>query len=415
MSKLNSVGVFLRRAIVAALVLTTSAPSMLNAQEAETKEAADTAKSDEAKEAEEEKPLFEVPEEGTVDEYFAFINKVKRTRAKARDREGMMAHMELQIQTVLQVCDKIMETKPESKVELRVINEKFGALGALARANPKLSAEGMEKLMAALEADTRPEIISLLTQKKLEAKAASISRMSSDEQAAFVEECFAVVEKSGLDRGMYGVLSGIGRTLGRSESPEVGVALYKQLADAMEKSDDPTLSERAERMRGSARRLELPGNFMEIVGTTAEGEEFDWTAYRGKVVLVDFWASWCGPCRAEIPNMKKQLDNYSARGFEILGVNLDNTKAAYQKYVDDQELTWTNLMSDKKEEMGWNNPLAAHYGVSGIPTAILVDKEGKVVSMSARGTRLNKLLEDLLGPVEEEPKETPETAKDATE
>ena len=161
------------------------------------------------------------------------------------------------------------------------------------------------------------------------------------------------------------------------------------------------MSSRAERTRGAARRLKLPGNFMEITGKTAEGEELDWASYRGKVVLVDFWASWCGPCRAEIPNIKAQLEAYSSKGFAIVGVNLDTTKEAYQKYVDKEELSWTNLMSDKEEERGWNNPLANYYGVSGIPTAILVDKEGKVISMSARGTQLNKLLEEQLGPIEE--------------
>ena len=149
-------------------------------------------------------------------------------------------------------------------------------------------------------------------------------------------------------------------------------------------------------MIGAARRIRLPGNFMKVHGRTAEGEKFDWSSYRGKFVLVDFWASWCGPCRREIPNMKAQLSNYES-DFAIVGINLDTKKSSYDQYVEKESLTWTNIMSDVPEEMGWDNPLATEYGIMSIPTAILVDREGKVISMNARGEELNRLLEEHLG------------------
>ena len=353
-----------------------------------------------AEKSDAEEELFAVPE-GTADELFAFMTKVKRTPPTERTAAGSMAHLKLQVEAVIATCDKIMAGKPDEAVELKVIGEKLAAFNAMARVNPEASAAGIKSLMESLESDTRPAIVDFLRAKKLEQKAASVRSMSAADRDAFIEELFGIIDANGLDRTTYGILSNVGRALGTGDTTDAGVALYMRLADVMEKSDDEAMSSRAERTRGAARRLKLPGNFMEITGKTAEGEEFDWASYRGKVVLVDFWASWCGPCRAEIPNMKAQLEAYSSKGFAIVGVNLDTTKEAYQKYVDKEELSWTNLMSDKEEERGWNNPLANYYGVSGIPTAILVDKEGKVISMSARGTQLNKLLEEQLGPIEE--------------
>lgn len=112
---------------------------------------------------------------------------------------------------------------------------------------------------------------------------------------------------------------------------------------------------------------------------------------QGKYVLVDFWASWCGPCRREIPNMVEAYKKYKAKGFEIVGISLDNDKDAWVKGTKDLGITWPQ-MSDLK---GWQNAGAAIYGVNSIPHVLLIDKEGTIIAKNLHGEELNKKLEEL--------------------
>lgn len=142
---------------------------------------------------------------------------------------------------------------------------------------------------------------------------------------------------------------------------------------------------------------------MAIDGKSVDGKDFDWSAYRGKVVLVDFWATWCGPCLRELPNVKKQYELYHDRGFDVVGVSLDEDRAKLEEFLGKEQLPWTTLFSDDEAATGWDHPMANQYGVTAIPAVFLVDKDGKVVTMKARGEALGEELAKLLGPVEEPP------------
>ncbi len=115
-------------------------------------------------------------------------------------------------------------------------------------------------------------------------------------------------------------------------------------------------------------------------------------SYRGKYVLVDFWASWCGPCRAENPNVVAAYNEFKDKGFDILGVSLDEQKDKWVKAVEKDQLAWIQV-SDLK---GWSNEVAMKYGVRSIPSNFLLDKEGKIIAKNLRGKDLKAKLSELL-------------------
>ncbi len=127
---------------------------------------------------------------------------------------------------------------------------------------------------------------------------------------------------------------------------------------------------------------------------TPDGKMLALSSFKGKVVLVDFWASWCGPCRKENPNVVAMYKKYHAKGFEILSVSLDDNKNKWLKAIEADGLTW-NHVSDLK---GWENAAAKLYGVSSIPFTLLLDKEGNIVAKDLRGAELEaKIAETLVG------------------
>jgi thiol-disulfide isomerase/thioredoxin len=128
-----------------------------------------------------------------------------------------------------------------------------------------------------------------------------------------------------------------------------------------------------------------PGQEIEIAGPTVQGPPFDLRELRGKVVLVDFWATWCGPCVAELPHIREVYDRYHARGFEVVGVSLDYRRDRLADYVKEKQIPWPQVFFDEEGERGWANPLARRYGVTAIPDMILIDTDGRVVPGEVRG------------------------------
>jgi len=119
-----------------------------------------------------------------------------------------------------------------------------------------------------------------------------------------------------------------------------------------------------------------------------EGNPISLADYRGKVVLLDFWAIWCGPCLGEIPRIKTVYEKYHDKGFDVIGVSLDEDEAALHAYISENEMPWRHIFDAQK----WSGDLVQQYGVRSIPAPFLIDRKGKVISVKARGSLLGELV-----------------------
>ena len=140
--------------------------------------------------------------------------------------------------------------------------------------------------------------------------------------------------------------------------------------------------------------LALVGKPINLEGFMLDGTPFDPSRFEGKVVLIDFWATWCGPCRAEMPNILANYQQYHDAGFEVIAISIDKDLGELQKFLLSENPPWTVLADHHPRN---RTSMSAAFGIRGIPAFILVGRDGKVATVNSRGKRLGQELEKLLG------------------
>lgn len=139
------------------------------------------------------------------------------------------------------------------------------------------------------------------------------------------------------------------------------------------------------------------GQIVELSGPTLDGGQWNLAQHRGKVVLIDFWATWCGPCVAELPLVEAIYEKYHGQGFEVVGVSLDFQKAALERFLKDKKHPWPQIFFDDPEKVGFDHPLARQWNLQGIPFLLLVDREGRLLAKNLRGDQITRSVTEAMG------------------
>jgi thiol-disulfide isomerase/thioredoxin len=260
-----------------------------------------------------------------------------------------------------------------------------------------------DELLNTFRTGGRPVIVDAVIQLRLANELRNWEEMTDTQHAAVINRFVSDIKKTGLSRGQAEMLVRVANLLGDGDDSKLIAKAVDEILPLARKSRDAELKRIVPIYEGIQRRLALPGKPLEVQGTLLGGSKIDWESYRGKVVLVDFFASFCDPCRAEVPNVLENYRAYHDKGFEVIGVNLDTNPKMCRLYMEQTGFKFPTIFGDAPNAIGWDLPLARKYGITRIPRVILVDQNGNVVSTMAQGERLGELLAQLLGPSDHPP------------
>jgi len=179
------------------------------------------------------------------------------------------------------------------------------------------------------------------------------------------------------------------------DNSEKGIAVIRQI-----KKDYPNTTvgrdadriinsiQQAEESRKIRRTLTNGTKFPDFSEKDLLGNPLSVSKYEDKIVLVDFWATWCVPCVAELPNIKKAYNKHHGNGFEVIGISLDQDEQKLKSFLKAKEIPWVQYFDGK----GWQNKLAAKYGIDSVPATFLLDRQGRIIGQDLRGEALEEAL-----------------------
>ena len=345
---------------------------------------------------------FTVPN-GTPEKLLAFIERVRTLRPSESGVDAVREFNRKQIGAINEAADKILAAKLTESQFYKAVDWKISALLALRNLGDADAAKKLRAFPLALAKAGYPRIAHQVTGFLLSDQLQQAMAIGGKQLERFVGDVKKFLHEGPIGRDEVGLVLEVTQALEYRGNADLAAGAYRSFGKLLVGNNDPKIASIGVKMNGAARRVGLLGKPMPLEGTFLNGMALNWGADRTKVVLVQFWATWCRPCLEEMDNILRNYELYHDRGFEVLGVNCDDDRSQLVAFLKANPLPWNHLFSEDPNALGLDNPIATYYGVMGIPTLILVGPDGKVVSLAARGRRLGKHLEKLLGPVPKQP------------
>ena len=352
-------------------------------------------------------PQFTVPD-GTAAKKLAFLEKLTQPSTEFTSAEEANKYWRHAATAMTTGGGQILDAKSTAEEASQAVQFKAEGLRILAMLGDKNADKLRSEFLDASLKDPRFEVSSVVGPLRMLPKMRRWMQMDAAGRTAAIDSYIADVKAAGPTPGQVQLLIGLADDLGDSPNPldvKLATRAVDELLPTFQKglkgNNEPVVQDLLATIEGISRRLNLPGNKLELEGKLLDGKPLDWESYRGKVVLVDFWASWCPECIKEVPNMLEAYQEYHDKGFEIVGICLDNDRKLADQVIRQTGMTWPQVFTDTPSGGGWAHPLQQKFAVMGIPRAILVDQKGNVVSMLARGPRLDAYLQKLLGPADD--------------